>query len=98
MAVAQTPIYQEVYHFLAASPRRQEILAFCPSEAMQGCLYALFAANKEDRLMSWEQVELDELEQIEHFVRMLKLYTQQLNDLSLTEPRFRSASPCRVLH
>lgn len=78
MAIAQPPMYQEVYFFLASGPTHEEILAFRPSEATQERIHALLAANKEGRLTIEEQGELDEFEQVEHFVRMLKLHTRQL--------------------
>jgi hypothetical protein len=78
MAIASAPVYQEVYYFLASSPSREAILAFRPSEETQERLRQLLALNAEARATETEQAELDEFEQVEHFVRMLKLYTQQL--------------------
>jgi hypothetical protein len=78
MAVAPAPVYQEVYYFLASAPSREAILAFRPSEETQERLRQLLALNAEERATETEQAELDEFEQVEHFVRMLKLYTQQL--------------------
>jgi hypothetical protein len=78
MAIAQPPVYQEVYYFLASQPTPAQILAFRPSEATQTRIRSLLEANKEGRLTADEQAELDELEQVEHFVRMLKLHTQQM--------------------
>jgi len=80
MSIAQPPAYREVYHFLASAPSHEEILAFRPSEATQERIRALLAANMEGRLTAEEQAELDEFEQIEHVVRMLKLHTRQLMD------------------
>lgn len=78
MAVTEAPVYRQVYHFLASAPSYEEILAFRPSEASQKRIRALLAANEEGHLTPEEQAELDEFEQVEHFVRMLKLYTRQL--------------------
>jgi len=78
MAVAPSPVYQEVYYFLASSPTHEQILAFRPSEAAQTRLRELLAANKAGRLSAEDQAELDEFEQVEHFVRMLKLHTRQM--------------------
>ncbi len=78
MAIAEPPIYQEVYHFLASSPTHEEILAFRPSDATQVRIHQLLEANKAGRLTADQQAELDEFEQVEHFVRMLKLHTRQL--------------------
>lgn len=78
MAVAPAPVYQEVYYFLASGPSREAILAFRPSEETQERLRQLLALNTAGQTTDMEQAELDEFEQVEHFVRMLKLYTQQL--------------------
>lgn len=80
MAIAQSPVYQEVYYFLASAPSHEAIIAFRPSEATRDRLHKLLTANQENRLSAEEQAELDEFEQVEHFVRMLKLHTQQLID------------------
>jgi len=80
MAIAQSPVYQEVYYFWASAPSHEAIIAFRPSEAARDRLHKLLAANEENRLSAEEQAELDEFEQVEHFVRMLKLHTQQLID------------------
>jgi len=79
MAVAESPVYQEVYYFLASSPTPEEILAFRPSEATQQRLRDLLQASKDGRLAAAEAAELDEFEQVEHFVRMLKLHTRKLH-------------------
>jgi hypothetical protein len=78
MAVAEPPVYQEVYYFLASQPTPEQILAFRPSEGTQTRIRALLESNKAGRLTPDEQAELDEFEQVEHFVRMLKLHTQQM--------------------
>jgi hypothetical protein len=78
MTLAPSPVYQEVYQFLASRPTHEEILAFRPTEATQTRIHQLLAANKEGRLAADEQNELDEFETVEHFVRMLKLHTRQI--------------------
>jgi hypothetical protein len=78
MAVAEPPIYQEVYHFLASAPTHAEILAFRPSAATQQRILNLLERNKTGQLSAEEQAELDEFEQVEHLVRMLKLHTREL--------------------
>ena len=78
MAVAEPPIYQEVYRFLASAPTHAEILAFRPSAATQQRIHDLLEQNKSGQLSPEEQGELDEFEQIEHLVRMLKLHTREL--------------------
>jgi hypothetical protein len=78
MAVAQSPVYEEVYFFLASAPSHEQILAFRPSPSVQERILQLLEASKAGLLTREEQAELDEFEQVEHFVRMLKLHTQLL--------------------
>ncbi len=78
MAVVPAPIYQEIYYFLASAPDHEAILAFHPSAAAEERLRQLLEANKAGRLTAEEQNELDEFEQVEHLVRMLKLHTRKL--------------------
>ena len=78
MAIAEPPVYQEVYYFLASQPTLEQILAFRPGEATQARIQTMLEANKAGRLTQNEQTELDEFEQVEHFVRMLKLHGQQM--------------------
>ena len=75
--VAEPPAYQEIYYFLASAPSREAILAFRPSQATQARIRRLPEANKASQLSAEEQAELDEFEQVEHFVRMLKLHTRR---------------------
>ena len=78
MAVAEPPVYQEVYRFLASAPSHEAIMAFRPSEVTERRIRELLASNKDGKLSAEEQAELDEFEQVEHVVRMLKLHTQEL--------------------
>lgn len=77
MAVAQSPIYDEVYKFLVSAPTPQQIIAFHASDTTQERVRELLAANRENRLSTEEQLELDEFERVNHFVSMLKLYARQ---------------------
>ena len=77
MHVASSPIYAEVYEFLASAPLQDEILAFRPSEALLARLNALREAEKRGLLPAEEIAELDEWEQVEHLVRMVKLTTRK---------------------
>lgn len=72
MAGAQPPIYEEVHFFLVSSPTPDEILAFCPTQATQERGRSLLEAGK-----AGQQTELDDFEQVEHFVRMLNLHTRK---------------------
>lgn len=78
MAIAEPPIYREVYYFLASSPTREAILGYRPSDSAQIRVRELLQKNKDGQLTLDEQSELDEFEQLEHFVRMLKLHTRRL--------------------
>ena len=78
MAIAQPPIYQEVYYFLASASTHEQILAFRPSQMVQERIRTLLEASKLGQLTIEGQAELDEFEQVEHFVRMLKSYVQEL--------------------
>jgi hypothetical protein len=78
MAVTESPVYREVYCFLASAPSREQILAFRPSNLTQERVNHLLEASKEGHISQEEEAELDEFEQVEHFVRMLKLHTRQL--------------------
>jgi hypothetical protein len=78
MAIVESPVYREIYYFLASSPSREQILAYRPSTITQERVDSLLATSKGGQLSDEEEAELDEFEQIEHFVRMLKLHTRQL--------------------
>lgn len=81
MAIAQSPVYDAVYRFLVKSPTPEEIIAFRASAATQERVNQLLESNREGRLTLEEQAELDEFENVNHFVSMLKAYAyQQLAD------------------
>jgi len=77
MAIAQSPVYQEVYRFLVSAPTPEQIIVFRPSESTQERVRQLLAANKTNRLTAEEQAELDEFEQVNHFMSMLKIYARR---------------------
>ncbi|MBI5671585.1 MAG: hypothetical protein HZC41_26635 [Chloroflexi bacterium] len=77
MAIAQSPVYDEVYRFLVQSPTPEEIIAFRASTATQERVRHLLEINREGHLTPEEQAELDEFESVNHFVSMLKAYAQQ---------------------
>ena len=62
----------EMIQFLAKSPTSQDILAFHVSDRAQDRLKRLLTLNDAGLLSESEKIELDELEQIEHVVIMLK--------------------------
>jgi hypothetical protein len=62
----------EVLAFLAQGPSPEEVLAYQASARAQHRLQRLFALNAAGLLGEDEQQELDELQQIEHIIIMLK--------------------------
>lgn len=50
MAIAQSPIYAEVYQFLVSSPTPDQIIAFRASEATQARVRELLDANRSGRV------------------------------------------------
>ena len=64
----------EVIRFLLAAPNRENLLEFHVSAMAQIRLQRLLALNETGLLSETEQQELNELEQIEHIVVMLKAH------------------------
>jgi hypothetical protein len=62
----------EVIQFLSTIPDDQDVLAYHVSKQSQQRLQRLLALNKAGMLSASEQLELDELERIEHVIIMLK--------------------------
>lgn len=62
----------EVIEFLASNPSPQEVLDYHASERSQIRLQHLLTLNKAGLLGEAEQLELDEIQKIEHIVIMLK--------------------------
>jgi hypothetical protein len=62
----------EVLEFLAQGPSPEEVLAYHASARAQQRLQRLLALNAAGLLGEDEQQELDELQQIEHIIIMLK--------------------------
>jgi hypothetical protein len=62
----------EVIEFLSQTPTREAVLAYHASERSQARLQRLLALNAAGQLGGEEQRELDELQQIEHIIVMLK--------------------------
>lgn len=77
MAVAKSPVYAEIYQFLVSSPTPEQIIAFRASETTQARVRELLTANKEGGLKPEEEAELDEFEDANHFVSMMKVYARQ---------------------
>jgi len=62
----------EVLEFLAQSPTPEDVLAYHASARAQSRLQRLLALNVAGLLSEDEHQELDELQQIEHIIIMLK--------------------------
>jgi hypothetical protein len=62
----------EVIHFLSQDPTPQDVLDYHASERAQTRLQRLLALNAAGLLGEPEQLELDELQRIEHIVILLK--------------------------
>ena len=72
----QESAFHEIYEFLTSSPTPQAIINFHPSEATRQRVQSLLQANKERTLTPQETRELDEFADLEHLVRMLKIYAR----------------------
>lgn len=69
----------EIIRFLSTNPSSQEVFEYSISERAQLRLRRLLALNEAGALGEMEQLELDELQQIEHIMIMLKAQiTKQL--------------------
>lgn len=62
----------EVIEFLSRNPTPQAVLDYHVSERAQGRLQRLLALNAAGMLGEDEQLELDELQRIEHIIILLK--------------------------
>ena len=73
----------EIIAFLSTGPSPDKVAACTVSERAQQRLRRLLALNEAGLLSSEEQIELDEIEQIEHIMVMLKaqVHKQLAEDL-----------------
>ena len=69
----------EVIHFLSENPTPQEVMSRHASEETHERMRRLLALNKEGLLSQEENLELDELEKIEHIIVLLKAKAAELN-------------------
>ena len=67
-----TNIQADVLDFLMTSPSPQQIIEFHASEQAQVRLRYLLEANRQGTLTPEERAELDEANQMNHFVMLLK--------------------------
>jgi hypothetical protein len=70
--LAATPLYDELVDLLAAQADLEQLRAFRLSAARQQRLDELLERNREGRLEPGELAELEDFEQLEHIVRLLK--------------------------
>lgn len=65
-------LYNEVINFFAASPSLKEISLLKPSENAQDRVRELLEKNQAGQLSSDESLELDEIQQLNHMITLLK--------------------------
>lgn len=65
-------VYQYVLDFLLSQPTPHQISEFRPTPEMRARLQILLDRNQQGKLTAVEQQELDDYEQIEHLLIMLK--------------------------
>ena len=65
-------VYRYILDFLASQPTPEQIAAFRPTLDMQARLKYLLGCNAEGTITPEESQELDEYEQIEHLIILLK--------------------------
>jgi hypothetical protein len=63
---------REVFAFLARGPRPSEIVGFRPSEAAAERMRELLQRNKDGDLTPAEQAEMDEIEEVDNMVSLIK--------------------------
>ncbi len=71
-------LLEEVAEFLATRPTKEELLAYRPSAAAQERLSALLARAKNEDLTADENAELDQFEQVEMLMRLVKARLRSL--------------------
>ncbi len=69
--------------FLEKNPSSEEVLKYHASEKTHDRLKQLLELNKEGLLCESDNLELDEMEQLEHLVVMLKAKVAKENNLKL---------------
>ena len=83
MSSMRSSLYNEVTIFLAGGPSPDEIVALRPSAAAQKRLRELLAKNQTGHLSDAEVVELDEYQNMNHLMTLLKAQARrQLNQTS----------------
>lgn len=77
MTAAQPAAYDELVDLFADQAMAERILAFHPSPEMQARIEELLEKNREGELTTEEQNELNEVERLEHLVRLIKARVRQ---------------------
>jgi hypothetical protein len=67
------PAWDEVDEFLLSSPSLEQIINFRPSEQAQARARHLLDRNREGDMSADEQAELDSFQDLENFLRRLKI-------------------------
>ena len=70
--VQTTNVWDEVLDFLTSSPTLEQISEFHASEALEMRAQYLLEQNRNNDLTPQEKAEIEELNQIDHFITMLK--------------------------
>ncbi len=65
-------IYRYVLDFIASKPNAEQIANFRPTPEMIDRVRTLLAREKQNEITSTEKQELDEYEQIEHLIILIK--------------------------
>ena len=73
----QPAAYDEMVDLFADSAMAERILNFHPSPVMQARIEELLEKNREGQLSEEEAAELDEVERLEHFMRLIKARIRQ---------------------
>ena len=71
-SILSAQVYRYILDFLASQPSPEQVAAFRPTPAMQDRLRDLLLRSAEGILTPEEAQELDEYEQIEHLIILLK--------------------------
>jgi len=77
MATVQLAAYDELVDLFADPAVADRILKFHPSPAMRARIEELLEKNRQGQLTTLEQAELDEVERLEHFMRLIKARVRQ---------------------
>lgn len=77
MSTIAISIYEEVYQFLISSPTPQEIIDFRVSDETQRRVSILLSKNRDGILTPDERSELDQFEQVNHLMSMMKIYARK---------------------